>query len=259
MKLIFIRHGDPDYKNNTVTEKGKREVRLLTERVCKWNVTDFFVSSYGRAQDTIRPSLEKMGRTVEICPWLREFDAHVMNPATGKEKSVPWDWLPEQFFGEEKYHSFNEWFNSPVMKSGPVRERYEEVVRGFDEVLSRYGYVRKDKNVPVYTCKPHMTEEEAEIDTHLDAFQKNLDETNLVFTCHLGVMFVIIGYLTGISPVQLWQGFFVAPTSVTVMGCQEREPGKAVFRTQFMGDIRHLTEGGEPASASGFYGNFENF
>ena len=31
MRLIFIRHGDPDYKNDDVTEKGKREVELLTK------------------------------------------------------------------------------------------------------------------------------------------------------------------------------------------------------------------------------------
>lgn len=25
MKIIFIRHGDPDYVNDTLTEKGRRE------------------------------------------------------------------------------------------------------------------------------------------------------------------------------------------------------------------------------------------
>ena len=32
MRLIFIRHGDPDYVHDTLTEKGKREAELLAQR-----------------------------------------------------------------------------------------------------------------------------------------------------------------------------------------------------------------------------------
>ena len=57
------------------------------------------------------------------------------------------------------------------------------------------------------------------------------------------------------SPVQLWQGFFVAPSSVTVLGAEERVPGEAVFRVQTLGDCSHLLSAKEPPSASGFFGN----
>ena len=29
MRLLFIRHGDPDYEHDTLTEKGRREAALL--------------------------------------------------------------------------------------------------------------------------------------------------------------------------------------------------------------------------------------
>ncbi len=259
MKLIFIRHGDPDYKNNTVTAKGKREVELLTERVCRWNVTDFYVSPYGRAKDTIQGALDKMNRTAETLDWLREFDAPVIDPVTKNKKSVPWDIMPRSFFKDKKLFSPDSWLKSKIMKSGPVESRFNEITRGFDELMSSYDYNRIAPDVPVYNCLPHLTQEDALEDHHLDAVQKNLDEKNLVFTCHLGVMMVIIGYLTGISPTVLQQGFFVAPTSVTVLGAEERVPGEVIFRVQSMGDVRHLIEGGEITSASGFYGNVEQF
>ena len=41
MRIIFVRHGDPDYANDTLTEKGWREAALLAERVSGWDVTDF--------------------------------------------------------------------------------------------------------------------------------------------------------------------------------------------------------------------------
>lgn len=51
MKIIFIRHGDPDYVNDTLTEKGMREAKLLAKRVADWkNITQFYCSPLGRAK-----------------------------------------------------------------------------------------------------------------------------------------------------------------------------------------------------------------
>ena len=47
MRIIFIRHGDPDYEKDSLTEKGWREAALLAERVARWKVTDFYVSPLG--------------------------------------------------------------------------------------------------------------------------------------------------------------------------------------------------------------------
>ena len=33
MKLVLVRHGDPDYENDTLTDKGKREAQLLAGRM----------------------------------------------------------------------------------------------------------------------------------------------------------------------------------------------------------------------------------
>ena len=52
MKIIVARHGEPDYENDTLTDKGWKEARLLADRISKWEVTDFYCSPLGRAQDT---------------------------------------------------------------------------------------------------------------------------------------------------------------------------------------------------------------
>ena len=78
-------------------------------------------------------------------------------------------------------------------------------------------------------------------------------EMNIVFFCHLGVMLAIMGHLMGVSPTVLWHGFFVAPTSVTVLGSEEMNKGEAYFRCQVLGDTRHLYEGNEPVSQSGYF------
>lgn len=52
MKLLFIRHGDPDYEIDSLTKKGWKEAALLAERVSQLEVKTFYVSPLGRARDT---------------------------------------------------------------------------------------------------------------------------------------------------------------------------------------------------------------
>lgn len=62
MKLIFIRHGEPNYEIDSLTEKGWREAELLSKRTVKWNVTDFYCSPLGRAKDTASFTLKNAPR-----------------------------------------------------------------------------------------------------------------------------------------------------------------------------------------------------
>jgi len=78
MKLLIIRHGDPDYSIDSLTPTGWEEARLLAERIAKLDVKKFYLSPLGRAQDTAKVTLEKMGREGETLPWLREFAARIM-------------------------------------------------------------------------------------------------------------------------------------------------------------------------------------
>lgn len=38
MRILLIRHGDPDYVNDTLTEKGRREAALLAKRAVSMNM-----------------------------------------------------------------------------------------------------------------------------------------------------------------------------------------------------------------------------
>lgn len=253
MHLIFVRHGDPDYAHDTVTSKGVQEAMLLKERAVKWQLEKAYISPLGRAQKTAEIALSSTVEK-ETLPWLREFNYPIKDPTTGKNR-IAWDWIPEKYFSEKKYFDKDKWCTTKAMKSGNISDHYKDVCDGIDSVLATYGYEKEANGNCIYVCKPHCTEQEAAVDHHLEAYQKPLDDRSIAFFCHLGVMFAVIGHLTGISPVQLWQGFFVAPTSVTVVGTEERVPGKVIFRVQSVGDCSHLVSKSEPPSASGYFGN----
>ena len=88
MKILIIRHGDPDYEIDSVTEKGKREVLLLRDRLLKQNIGDIYCSPLGRAKATAEPTLKALGKTAEICDWLREFDGYITDPDTGNKTVI---------------------------------------------------------------------------------------------------------------------------------------------------------------------------
>ena len=70
MKLMFVRHAEPEYKHDSLTLKGHREAQLLSLRLAKLDVRDFYASPLGRAQETARYTLERTHRTAETLPWL---------------------------------------------------------------------------------------------------------------------------------------------------------------------------------------------
>ena len=80
MKLMIVRHGEPDYSIDSLTPKGWREAELLAKRLSKLDIKDFYVSPLGRAQDTASFTLKKMGRQAKVLPWLHEFDAPMRKP-----------------------------------------------------------------------------------------------------------------------------------------------------------------------------------
>lgn len=61
MKILIIRHGDPDYAIDSLTEKGRREAELLSERIAPLDVKAYYVSPLGRARDTAAYTLKRQG------------------------------------------------------------------------------------------------------------------------------------------------------------------------------------------------------
>lgn len=236
MKLLIIRHGDPDYSIDSLTEKGWREAEYLSERLSKLDIRAFYVSPLGRAKDTASLTLQKMNRETTECTWLREFAPKIIRPDRGY-RTTAWDWLPQDWTTEEKYYDKDWWSTTDIMQAGEVREEYDWVIKSFDELLAAYGYVRE---------KNYYRVEKGNTDT-------------IVLFCHFGLEGVLLSHLLNVSPMTIWHGFCAAPTSVTTVITEERRKGIAAFRINGFGDISHLYAAGEePAFAARFCEVYEN-
>ena len=229
MKLIIIRHGDPDYSIDSLTEKGWREAALLAERIAPMQVDKYYCSPLGRARDTASLTLKKCGREAETLDWLREFSLPVNNPETGERRSVAWDAMPAYWTELDGFYDKEKWADTGYMTSGPAREYFREVADGLDSVLAKHGYHRYG-NFYRTECGNRNT---------------------VVFFCHFGVETVMLSHLWGVSPMVLWHALIALPTSVTTLYTEEREEGIVSFRCAGFGDTSHLYAGGEEPAFSG--------
>lgn len=75
MRLLFIRHAEPDYATDSLTEKGRREAELLAKAAPSLRMDHCFVSPLGRAGITADYCMKEIGKTAQVMPWLEEFDA----------------------------------------------------------------------------------------------------------------------------------------------------------------------------------------
>lgn len=225
MKLLIVRHADPDYTIDSLTPTGWKEAELLADRLSKLDVAAFYVSPLGRAKDTASLTLKRLNRTAVSCSWLREFAPVVHHP--GKEEGgCAWDWLPAVWTGETRYFDKDNWHRTDTMEAAGVKEAYEWVTESLDRLLASHGYERQNR--------------------YYRAGRAN--EDTLVFFCHFGVECVLLSHLLNLPPMPLWHGTCAAPSSVTTLVTEERRKGIAYFRMSSFGDTAHLYAAGESPS-----------
>ena len=232
MKILIIRHAEPDYPNNTLTEKGFVEAEYLSEKLLKSNITHIYSSPLNRAVLTAKPTAEKINKDIKICDWLTEFEGKII---LDDEKRISWNVLPEIWQKEKEIFNINTFKESKLYSSANTPQQYEYVIKKFDEVLENHG--AKRENI-IYKGE-------------------NNNDIIAIF-CHFALGMVLSSHLTGISPVLLWQSMFLPTSSVTEFVTEERKKGEFVFKCKQMGDTSHLYIKNEPVSNSGLYYEFYN-
>lgn len=217
MKIVLIRHGEPDNPHNTLTKKGFEEIEALSKYLRNFEFKQAFTSPLARAKLTCEAVLKPLNREAIVLPWLQEF-THKVNVPHHLLKQMNWDFLPSFFTSQDDFYLNDKYLQTEVMQSGEVDKYYQEVTDNFDLLLENYGYKRDGKLYHV--------------------IKANRD--TLVFFCHFGVMSVILSHLMNIPYLVLAQSFICPPTGITTLVTEEREKGLAQFRCLKYGSITHL-------------------
>jgi broad specificity phosphatase PhoE len=234
MRLYIIRHGDPDYTTDTLTEIGQREAQALAERLASERLTHIYSSPLGRAHETMSYTAETAKLIPSIEEWTREL-AWWIPWETHRERIAAWDLHGEIIRGQGCYPGHYDWhmlkyFENPVFHMG-----YDSLCERSDDLLRRHGYDREGGR---YRCA-----------------RPNHDR--IAVFCHGGFGLTWLAHLLALPLPLVWSGFWLPPSSVTTVLFDERSPEWAVPRCIGLGDVSHLYAAGLPVQARGIIANFD--
>lgn len=216
MKIIFIRHGDPDYEHDSLTDVGKQQAQALAEYLKDVPVDAVYSSPFGRAYLTATTCYPK--QKVVVLDWLKEFyGSPTLQDGTTQE--ITWDFMPNYLDKHPYLYDNNKYLHSAEIVSAGATDKYAYTITQFDELLAQYGYQR---NGNVYNVTDSNTK-------------------TIICFCHLGLMSVLMSRLMNVSYVLLAQHLCASPSSITVFATEERQKGVAQFRCLGYGTTPHLT------------------
>ncbi len=224
MEIIFIRHAEPDYENNTLTKKGFKEAEILGKYLKDEKFNAMYVSTMQRAKLTALGILKYNDKVpVKYLDSLREFDTSFELPYT--KDGYGWDFKTSLLKNNEIY-SYDKWKEADFLKVEELHKRYDKETNEFLEIIESHGYKKEGKIFKV--IKPN--------------------HDKIVFVCHFGRISYLLSTLLNVSPILLANYTVSAPTGITRLFTEERERGEAIFRMTEYGSVTHLKMANEPVS-----------
>ena len=269
MRLLFVRHGDPDYKNDCLNEIGVREARALAALGPQIGWGTCFVSPLGRAQETAAIVLGRavpgahgvaaaVGCTdlsmrdtgsnalgadasgaglLKTLDWLQEFPAQV-DPGAA-------ELLQDAFYFKKNADGSPK--NRVVWDMYPAYYHEHPAYSDYNEWRTTPVALHSDA-VSVYdriirSFDEFLAERGYVREGRHYRVERENTET-ITFFCHFGVSCVLLSRLWNVSAFVPLQSLCMPTSSVTELYTEERQKGIAHFRTTRIGDTTHLTMAG---------------
>lgn len=231
MKLHIIRHAEPDYINDTITAKGRREAELLAEKLKKYDLTHIFCSPLGRAQATMKYCADITGISPVTEEWTRELTHPRIDTPYGN--LMIWD-VPGEVYLQELNPNFSQWKkNEYYPDRTEIDHAYDKISQNSDKFFAHFGYIKEGSIFNI----------------------ESPSKAQIAVFCHNGFGLTWFSYLLNIPYTVAWSGFWMPPSSITTIIFEERSEIYAVPRCIAFADISHLYKADEEISYCGLKGN----
>jgi broad specificity phosphatase PhoE len=227
MEVILIRHGDPDYANDALTERGHVEARALGEHLRNEPIDALYCSPMGRARLTMGYTARVKGMEGVILDWLHELNGDFDN---GR-----WCWnVPGAEALNRRDVPDAEAWHTEVPYGDLMRPQYDDVGRKFDDLLGQYGYEREGLRYRVTgrNNQPALV--------GLSDRPQTRNGATLAMFCHGGLILTLLAYLLHWPPPLVYSHLCYDPTGVTRLVWLEVD-GYAVPKARTINDLSHLT------------------
>ena len=148
MRIVFIRHGDPNYDLDCLTELGHKQAKIAAQRLLKEGIEEIYSSPLGRARQTAQAFSEASGiGDIKILDFMQE----IRFGREGEMYDDKWNpWLVvEDLVKNGKDIQTPDWREYPVFKENLATVDADKIAVEADKWLSSLGYEREGK---YYRC-----------------------------------------------------------------------------------------------------------
>jgi probable phosphoglycerate mutase len=238
MKIILIRHGDPNYEKDCLTELGHKQVKVAAQRLLKEGIDEVYCSPLGRARQTAQAFLDASGIDhMTILDFMQEIRFGV----EGALYDNRWNpWLGAAALVKKgKDLQSDDWREFPVFKDNFATVDADKIAVEADKWLETLGYVREGA---YYRCVGVGSEGGAESGGSAGSGGAAREKTIAIF-CHGGSSSAFMARVLNQSFAYMCGVLLRFPhTTINVLKFADK-PGELVLPViELLNDARHLAD-----------------
>lgn len=142
MRIIFVRHGHPDYEKDCLTGLGHRHAAAAAQRLLDEGIEAIYSSTCGRAMETAAHLAEALSLPVIGCDFLREISWGAADDQPLFADGHPWTTADRMVANGESLLE-KDWAATEPFRRNKVVQHVEKVSAALDAWLASLGYVRE--------------------------------------------------------------------------------------------------------------------
>ena len=222
MRILFVRHGEPDYAHDCLTETGRAQAEAAALRLRGEGIGELWSSPLGRAQETARAASEALGLPVQTLDFMREVTWGSTDGTELYAGGHPWA-IADEMARQGLRLNDPDWRESPYFRTNRVAECVDSVEKGIDDWLAGFGYVREG------ACYRHAGEEK--------------EHRTVALFSHGGSSCAAMGHILGLPFPYAIALLHIDFTGISVVRLDNRAGIGVLPQLKCSNDTGHLREG----------------
>lgn len=217
MRIIFVRHGHPNYNRDCLTELGHRQAEAAAIRLHDEKVKGIYASTMGRAMETAAHIAAKHDMEVVTYDFMREVHWGTVEGERLYQDGHPW-FVSDKMVEEQQRVFAPDWMHEEPFCRNLVVSYVEKAGETFDRWLSGFGYRREGTYYRV---------------------EKNCDDT-VIMVSHAGVSSAVLSRLLNLPFPFLCAAMPPDFTAITVLSLSG-DVGRLISpKVEILNDARHI-------------------
>ena len=219
MRLILVRHAEPNYELDCLTELGHKQAKIAAQRLINEGIEEIYSSPMGRARQTAQAFSDASGiKKIEILDFMHEIRYGPENDLYNEEWS-PWA-ASDKMISKGQELCTENWREIPVFTGNTATIDVDNVMKNADSLLEKWGYKREG--------------------LYYRNIRSNDDQHTIALFSHGGSSTALLSRIFNIPFPYLCATLHIPHTGITILRF-DRTPGKlAVPVIELACDGRHI-------------------